>query len=90
MIPVLFALSPVTAMFPIVRTMKIPIVLSAARLSAALLLHHAAQFLHLPRERANLAVHRLQRRACAGRRATARRERGALRHAACTFAGRAM
>ncbi|MEO6789061.1 MAG: hypothetical protein ABI318_23310 [Chthoniobacteraceae bacterium] len=67
---VLFHLRPPTAMFPAVGAMESPLLRPAARLHAALafarpfpavlVLHHGAQFLHLPCERANLVVHRLQ------------------------------
>ena len=82
MIRAVLALRLVTAMFAFVRTLRAPITFAAARLAAVLPLDHRAQFLHLPRERANLIVHRLQRRASGGCGVAPRRKRRASRSTA--------
>ena len=57
----LFTPSLVPVLFTIIRGMDTPPLVSAARIPAAPLLHHAAQFLHLPRERPDLAVQCIDR-----------------------------
>ena len=57
----LFTPSLVRVLFTIIRGMDTPTLLSTAQIPAAPLLHHAAQFLHLPRERPDLAVQCIDR-----------------------------
>ena len=79
-IPMLLRLIPLAAMLllPSLRRLVLP----AVRHPAVLLLDHRAQFLHLPRERPNLIVHPVHRRARPRSRPALRRNSLMPRHSA--------